>query len=250
MDQIAGEFSLQTSVLAPVFAHELFRARELARALASGAPAPGEDCGTASVTVTVYAAGGGQDFSEQNSTHSVIDLTPEPLVVRVPAPQPAHAIERLRLDPADKRGAMFLHQLAVLDESGKSLWRWDGRAEMLGDGFGLACASAPDRGGALIEFLNSDPQFILPTQNLAGHERLTVELTISQAPPAAIEATRRAAGARLAEAERAAGQFAETVGRLEARAHAATAERRALAEFSDFGTALPGRAYNGARSRL
>jgi 2-polyprenyl-3-methyl-5-hydroxy-6-metoxy-1,4-benzoquinol methylase len=79
-------------------------------------------------------------------------------------PLPREAFAGLRLDPADRPGAMHLYDLELRDVAGSALWKWDGSVESLQHACQQAVVSPAwlsASGGALL-FVGSDPHINLP----------------------------------------------------------------------------------------
>lgn len=79
-------------------------------------------------------------------------------------PLPRATFSGLRLDPADRPGAMHLYGIELRDAAGSVLWCWDGGVESLQHACSQVVVSPAwlgASGGALL-FVGSDPHLILP----------------------------------------------------------------------------------------
>lgn len=98
-----------------------------------------------------------QDFSEGRSVGMQYPITGKRQTLRFVMPPDVKPISGIRFDPASVPMALYLHGLALMDEEGGELWRWDGNENTFQNIGGLSVRNGS--AGLLILSMGIDPHF-------------------------------------------------------------------------------------------
>ncbi|MBE1424579.1 SAM-dependent methyltransferase [Desulfomicrobium macestii] len=100
-----------------------------------------------------------QAYSESRGAAVLYPVSGQRQVLRLPMPADLNPLACIRLDPANRPMAMWIHGLALEKVDGSELWRWNGDARTCVNIGGLSIRNEAD--GLLLLCLNDDPQFDL-----------------------------------------------------------------------------------------
>ncbi|MES1202455.1 MAG: glycoside hydrolase family 99-like domain-containing protein [Pseudomonadota bacterium] len=180
LDAVARAFYATGDVCAPLMAIE------------APPPAIVAQGATNTFQFCLYSSTPNSGFGEETAVRREIELGDDASWIQITSPPYDGAgLSGLRLDPSETLGAFFLREMTLTDESGAVLWRWDGSEWFFNVGTGIIAIPAHEHGGALLEFVNRDPQINFShIGEIHGRGRVTVNLLAVAAKPLDIERMR------------------------------------------------------------
>lgn len=132
------------------------------------------------LNISAIVEGAPQACSESRGTAMFYPVSNQRQSLRMLMPADLRPLERIRINPANHKIALWLHHMALVHADGRELWHWDGDAESFENIAGLAMRTGAE--GLLLLCLNDDSQFDLAVpagvlSGLAANVSLVVELT-------------------------------------------------------------------------
>lgn len=121
-----------------------------------------------------------QAYIQSRCSATTYSISNERQALRLPLPADLKPLERIRLDPASRPVALWLHRLALEQADGSELWRWNGDVGIFSNVSGLSIRAGAE--GLMLLSLNNDPQFDLAVPedvlaSFAANTNFVVELT-------------------------------------------------------------------------
>lgn len=121
-----------------------------------------------------------QPYVQSSSQATTYPVSNQRQTLRLQMPADFKPLARIRLDPANRPVALWLHHLALVQADGSELWRWNGDFGSFLNIGGLVSRIGPD--GLLLLSLNDDPWFDLAIEdavlvNIAASTSVVVEMT-------------------------------------------------------------------------
>ena len=157
-------------------------ALQAALAKVSRTPANGVACieSEARLYISELVDGFPQAYAEFRGSAALYPIAGQRQTLRLPMPADLKHLARIRLDPASRPAALWLHRMALMQADGSELWCWNGDVGSLLNVAGLTIR--PGAEGLLLVSLNDDPWFELAVAeevlaSLTANASLVVELT-------------------------------------------------------------------------
>ena len=167
---------------------------DAATAWASHFTAPSDD--NAVINLALYAATESSPMSEPTCVRASTRIGDVKSSVSLFSPNFDEQIREVQINFADRPVQIFVFAIALESETGSTLWRWNGDADLFNVGTGLVATDFAEGGCALVEVVTQGAHLRVELPAGASAKRVRLRLELCAAAPDAIQRLRLASATR------------------------------------------------------